>query len=125
MENMTELVISMTETMFARRPNCEEIFNNWEKYNLTLSELKIPLEIEALTKILLAKIATDSIYNEYLDKGLPKQEQIARRTSSNTMNHADFTMKKRIVGKNWDKYVFTFVIFVQHFISVMKMFLSW
>ena len=70
---MTELIVSMTETQFARRPTCAKILSNIDNYTMVIVELKIPLELKSMTEKLLANVPDDSIIHEYLDQVLPKK----------------------------------------------------
>ena len=76
LNNLSELIISMTETIFARRPTCAEIISNIGKYTLGIAELKAHPELENMTKNLLENVPENSIFCDYLDQVLSVLEEI-------------------------------------------------
>ena len=130
MNNMNELIISMTGIIFDRRPTCAEILKNLEKYKLIIGDLKIP-RIKAMIEQLMVNLPADSIFHQYLEKIKPNDEiNLAMPDSNITEPMAgshisnvtvELTPKEKFVeniSKNWDKYVFTLIIFIHHLFFV-------
>ena len=75
MNNLTQLITSMTDILAARWPTCAEIITNFRKYTLSIGQLKSHPELENMTRQLIADLPADTIYLDLMDQILLMEEK--------------------------------------------------